>query len=189
MHDKKIAFDFDGVIADTGRKKMEWIKNRGIPVKNSDKTSFYKELSCKLSKIEIDKIYKEMAQSIFLPEVLNDTQPVENAIETIKKLSLNYDVYIITARTEKLIEPVKTWLKKYNINQNIKEIISSFYESKQDICLKNNIYFLCDDDLRHLTDKKINLKVWFNKGELEKSEDIIIAKSWQEIENILLNKK
>lgn len=182
---KNIALDFDGVIADTNKEKIKWMKEKGLNARNVDKTSFYSELKEKLTKNEIEQLYKEMSKNIFLPEILERTQPVQGAIETIKKISEKFDIYIITARTEKLIEPIYEWLGKYDINKNIKKIISSSYELKQDICLKNNISFLCDDDIRHLIDKKIQLRVLLSTNKEKSYDDIIIAKSWCKIGKIL----
>lgn len=147
MKDKKIAFDFDGVIADTNKEKIKWLRNKGFNIKCADKTNFYSEISHILTNTEIDKLYNNMSKIIFQPETLYRTKPVFEAVEKIKKLSQNFNIYIITARTEKLIKPVYEWLKEYDLSDNIKEIISSSYESKQDICLKNNISFLCDDEI------------------------------------------
>ena len=186
MKDKKIAFDFDGVIADTNKEKIKWLRNKGFSIKCADKTSFYSELSYILTNTEIDELYNNMSKIIFQPETLYRTKPVLGAIEKIKKLSQNFNIYIVTARTENLIKPVYEWIKKYDLSENIHEIISSSYESKQDICLKNNIGFLCDDDVRHLIDKKIRVRILFNTGERRVKDGIIVVESWDEIERILL---
>ena len=78
------------------------------------------------------------------------------------------------------------WLKKYDLSENIQGIISASYESKQDICLKNNIVFLCDDDIRHLVDKKIKMRILFNSDKKIVEDDIIVVESWDEIEKVLL---
>lgn len=57
---------------------------------------------------------------------------------------------------------------------------------KQDICLKNNICFLCDDDVRHLMDKKAKIRVLFNIDKGMAKDDIRVVASWSEIEKILL---
>lgn len=166
---------------------MKWLKSKNLNINSTDKTSFYNELKIKLNFDEIDQLYKEMSKCIFVPQILERTPPVEGAINSIIKLSKIYDIYIITARTEEMLESVKKWLEKYNINKNIKKVISSSYENKQDICLKNNICFLCDDDLRHILDRKIETRVLFGKKALANYEHFYITESWQGIEKILLN--
>ena len=186
LKDKKIAFDFDGVIADTNKEKLKWLRSKKFYIKCADKTSFYSELSQILSNGEVEKLYKDMSNIIFKPKTLCETEPILGAIETVKRLSKKFNIYIITARTEEMIKPIYDWLKKYNLCENIKEIISSSYELKQDICLKNNISFLCDDDVRHLIDKKVKIRVLFSTNKKIASDDINIVESWDEIERILL---
>ncbi len=186
MKDKKIAFDFDGVIADTNKEKIKWLRSKGFCIECADKTSFYSELSQTLSNVGIEELYNYMSNIIFQPEILYKTKPILGAIETIKKLSQKFNIYIITARTEELIKPVYDWLKKYDLNEDIQEIISSSYESKQDICSKNNICFLCDDDARHLIDKKVKIRVLFSTDKRKAKSDISVVESWYEIERILL---
>lgn len=128
-----------------------------------------------------------MAKDIFMPQVLEKTEPIEGAINSIKKLSQNFEIYIITARTEEMLPYVKKWLKKYDIDKNIKKVMSSSFEKKQDICFKNDICFLCDDDFRHIIDKKVEFRVLFSKYKFTENEDFFNAKSWQEIEKILLD--
>lgn len=86
MKDKKIAFDFDGVIADTNKEKIKWLRSKGFSIKCADKTSFYSELSQTLSNVEVEELYKDMSNMIFRPEILYKTKPILGAIETIKKL-------------------------------------------------------------------------------------------------------
>ena len=183
---ERIAFDFDGVIADTDTQKRKWLLKNNIKVDKADKTSIYQELTKKMKYEKIDKLYKEMSNNIFLPDVLEKTKPLEDSINAIKKLSSKFDIYIVTSRTDELIKPVRAWLEKYDIDTNIRKIISSSYQTKQDICLKNDIFFLCDDDLRHINDKKINMRVLFNKNIQIDDEEIIRVNSWKELEQILL---
>ena len=108
----KIAFDFDGVIADTTKKKQEWLKKQNIELINVDRTSFYQELKKTMNKEKIDELYKKMGEYIFTQETLMETEAIEGAIGIIKKIANKYDIYIITARTQQLILHVKKWLKK-----------------------------------------------------------------------------
>ena len=178
----KIAFDFDGVIANTTKKKQEWLKINNINLRNTDKTSFYKELQKNMPKEKVDQIYKEMSHHIFTEENLLE---IEGAIKSIKKLSNIYDIYIITARTEPLILHVKKWLEKNHLQEDITKIISSSWEEKQNICIENNINFLCDDDIKHLEKHKIENRVLFSSVDNIKDSNIREVNSWNEIENIL----
>ncbi len=185
---ERIAFDFDGVIANTTLKKHEWLKNINISLDNVDKTSIYEELSKTYSKEKIDDIYMKMSKEIFTERVLLETEAIEGAINTLKKLSEVYDIYIITARTQTLILQVEKWLKKNNLKESITKIISSSFKNKQDICIDNNITFLCDDDIRHLKETKVKNRVLFKNEKSLKFEDYGIksVNSWEEVEKILI---
>ena len=185
----KIAFDFDGVIADTTKKKQEWLKKQNIELINVDKTSFYQDLKKTMNKEKIDELYKKMGEYIFTQETLMETEAIEGAIGIIKKIANKYDIYIITARTQQLILHVKKWLKKNDVEQNIKKIISSSVEEKQDICYKENIKFLCDDDIRHLEKEKIENRILFCSNKIRKYSKIQEVRSWREIEEILTKNK
>lgn len=65
LKDKKIAFDFDGVIANTTIKKIKWFKKNNIKIKYPDKTNIYTKLSKNLTKEQINEIYKKMSENIF----------------------------------------------------------------------------------------------------------------------------
>ena len=183
----KIAFDFDGVIADTTKKKQEWLKKQNIKLMNTDKTSFYQELQKKMQSEIIDKIYQEMGKYIFTQETLLQTEAIDGAINAIKKIAKKYDIYIITARTQPLILHVKNWLEKNNIKQDITKILSSSWVEKQDICNHYHIDFLCDDDKRHLEKEKVRTRILFHQTKV--STHLVGIKevnSWKEIETILL---
>lgn len=188
MRKTKIAFDFDGVIADTTKKKQEWLKKQNIELVNTDKTSFYKELQKTMKKKRVDELYREMGIHIFTQETLLETNAIEGAINAIKKIAQQYDIYIITARTQPLILHVKKWLEKNNIKQDIREVLSSSWEEKQDICYKNDIHFLCDDDIRHLEKEKIENRILFHQIKIPNYSGIQEVNSWKEIEKLLLGK-
>ena len=127
---------------------------------------------------DIDNLYREMAKNIFTEQVLYKTKPIHNSIEIISKLAQHLEIYIITARTDKMIVDVIRWLKTYDIENKIKDVISSSNDIKQNICKKKKIDFLCDDDLRHLIDSKIKIRVLFNpKGIKTNYKGIEVAKS------------
>lgn len=185
---ENIAFDFDGVIANTTQKKIDWLKKRNINLVNVDKTSFYDELKKYMTIDQIDDIYFKMSREIFTERVLLETEEINGALNSIHKLSKKYNIFIITARTESLILHLKKWLEKNNIQKDIFKVLSSTSDTKQNICLKYNINFLCDDDSRHLIDNKIRTRVLFNSNNNSKNinDNIIQVNSWKELEKLLV---
>ena len=155
--------------------KKEWLLNKNIILDKVDKSNFYEKMLANYNIDEIDKIYKDMSSAIFTKDILLKTKPINNSIQSIKKLSKIYNIYIITARTDQMLNDVETWLVKNDIYKCIKKIISSSNDNKQDICIRNNIFYLCDDDIRHLKEKKIQKRVLFDN-----------KNSWKQIEEMLL---
>lgn len=141
----------------------------------------YNNLSKTLSKDKIDKIYNEMSKEIFTKEVLEKTKPIRGAIREIKKLAKDYEIYIITARPKEMFLDIESWLKKYKIDKYIKKVISSSEKEKQDICIKNNIFLLCDDDLRHVINNKIQIRILFKNDIKTKDKEIFSLNSWRKI--------
>ena len=184
LKDKKIAFDFDGVIANTTIKKIKWFKKNNIKIKYPDKTNIYTKLSKKMSKSQIDEIYKKMSENIFLKSVLEKTKPLKGAVRVIKKLSTNHDIYIITARPKEMFCDINSWLKKYKIDKNIRKIISSAGKEKQEICKENDINILCDDDLRHVKENKIDIRILFKNKE-RYNKELYYINSWRKIEKFI----
>ena len=182
----RVAFDFDGVIADTTSKKINWLKeNKNISLNRVDKTNFYKLLSSFYSNYEIDELYKCMSKSIFIEDVLLSTEEVTNALNSLKKISNMYEIYIVSSRTPNMLKSVKKWLKLNDADKYIKKIISSSNRSKQDICVMNNIDFLCDDDVRHLLDEKIKNRLLFSSDKYQGNSSIMLVSSWDEIVDAL----
>lgn len=134
----------------------------------------------------INKLYQEMGTYIFTEETLLETEAIEGAIQSIKEIAKQYDIYIITARTQPLILHVKKWLQKYDIKKNITKVLSSSWEEKQDICYQNDIHFLCDDDKRHLEKEKIETRILFHQSKISNYSGIQEVNSWKEIEKLLL---
>lgn len=134
-----------------------------------------------MEKDKIDKIYSEMSKDIFTKEVLQNTKPIRGAIREIKELSEDYEIYIITARPKEMFFDIEKWLKKYKIEKYIKKVISSSGKEKQDICIKNNIFLLCDDDLRHVINNKIKIRILFKNDNRTKDKEIFSLNSWRKI--------
>ena len=128
-----------------------------------------------------------MSRSIFTQQVLEKTKPIDEAIHTIKRLSQNYDIYIITARPQEMLKWVTNWLNKFQIDNNINQIISSSGKEKQKICLENNIFCLCDDDFRHVREKKIDMRILFNSNKMRNNyKNIKVVNSWKDIEKLFI---
>lgn len=140
MNKKIVYVDMDGVIADFKTfsdnipidelKKYDTLNENGILKHNPDK----------------------------YPNIFSKLKPIEGAIEGVKKLMTQYDVYILTsspwdnntAASEKI-----EWVKKYFGDLLKKRVIIS--HNKQ-LCIGD---YLIDDTKRNGADKFIGEHIWF----------------------------
>ena len=76
----------------------------------------------------------------------------------------------------------------YYIVLLMRNIILKKHVNMKTNTLKNNISFLCDDDLRHIIDKKIKYRVLFGKKRINNTSYSVLT-SWHEIENFILFKQ
>lgn len=114
--------------------------------------------------------------------------PINNAIKSLRKLSKQFEIYIISARNQEQIMLLQDWLSKYRIDTYIKEIISSSEEGKGklQICKENNISFFCDDDIRHLIcDGEYNIVKFLFNSKLCTVDEIYCIENWNDIVNYL----
>ncbi len=161
MH--SIAFDFDGVLADTSSLKRDWfIKNKGMILPNVDRTSVFSELSKIYSLDESNEIYNKMCSFVFTKENLLKTNLMdENLVEYLDKLSQKHQLIIITNRPSFMLEWVREWLCKNNLDKYFSEILSSSNTTKGELALEYNANILIDDDMRHLKDERVKHNLLF----------------------------
>ena len=161
-----IAFDFDGVLADTDEFKRQWFfNNTGLILKNTSKTNIYKELSNLYPQSEIDIIYKKMSSDVFNEDILSKTKKMDDNLRIyLKLLSEKYNLVIVTKRPSFMLDWIKKWLNVNGLIDYFDKIFSSSNTKKSEILINNNIDILVDDDISNLQDKKIKHNVLFNSA-------------------------
>ena len=177
-----IAFDFDGVLANTNVLKRKWLyDNIHKLFLNVDKTNIYDILSKTYSLDEINNIYYQMSQDIFTKKQLLKTEMMDQNLQYyLDILSQKYDFIIITNRPEYMIEWVNEWLSNKQIDKYFKKIISSSNNSKSNLALLNNASILIDDDIRHLNNSNVPYNILFNSKFID---------NWEELLDYILNIK
>ena len=188
MKKYRIGFDFDGVIANTDKIKKQYFEKKSIFLKKYNKSEVYFQLKKQYSIEFIDKLYNEMSNEIFTEKSIKKVEPIIDAIESIKKLSNDFEIYIITSRTNRQILQVKKWIEENRIRDNIEKIISASEEKKDklEICEENGIVIFCDDDIRHLIykEKYGGAKILFN-SKIKHKNDIVQVNDWKELMNYI----
>lgn len=188
MKKYRIGFDFDGVIANTDKIKKQYFEKKSIFLKKYNKSEVYFQLKKQYSIEFIDKLYNEMSNEIFTEKSIKKVEPIIDAIESIKKLSNDFEIYIITSRTNRQILQVKKWIEENRIRDNIEKIISASEEKKDklEICEENGIVIFCDDDIIHLIykEKYGGAKILFN-SKIKHKNDIVQVNDWKELMNYI----
>ena len=181
---KRIAFDFDGVIADTNQIKSEWIsKHLGLSVPKwmCDRTNCISIIG--------EKNHERLNNYLRRREMTIQTKPVNGSLPNILSLSQNNQLYIITNRTPERIEWIKEWMENFNIASRIKNIYSSHNSFKLEIADAFSIDALLDDDIRHFKtnskSKVIKYLLSPNINQLLQKEGIFYTPSWTAFVNHL----
>ena len=154
----KIAFDFDGVLADTNILKYRWFYNAISPLNDNKK---------------IMELYKRFSSVIFTKENLLKTKMVDKNIPFyLRELSNKHELIIITHRPGFMLDWIKEWLYNNGILDYFSNVFSSSNDKKGNIAMENNIDILIDDDVKHLTNNGIEYNILFNGDNI---------KSWTEL--------
>ncbi len=112
----------------------------------------------------------------------------EFARESILDLSDN-EIFFITARVQRggTIESLQKYFSNFELIFSSNPWLDTFGESKSEICLKKNIDFMIEDDIKHsknCADAGIKVflldKPWNQNFE---HENVVRVKDWREIKN------
>jgi uncharacterized HAD superfamily protein len=85
-----------------------------------------------------------------------EVAPIKGAAEALHKLSLKYDVIVMTARDIKVEDITRSWLnhhfpelfKEVHLLGNRKDSVS--YRNKAEVCKELGVFCLIDDSLKHV---------------------------------------
>ena len=140
-----LAFDYDGVIANTNQIKSEWIPEhlgREVPPWQCARTRCVPIIGL--------AAYERMSKEVYGREASLRARPIPGAIEGIRALSRTHRLVIVTARDEGRIQWTREWLRGAGIARCFADIRSSAGASKPDIVAELGALSLVDDDARHL---------------------------------------
>jgi uncharacterized HAD superfamily protein len=178
-----IGIDFDGVIADTPKLKVQYVTekfNIKINIKNSSKEN--------LSKIIGKDEYTKMIKQAYPSAAMNLVPAVKGCFSALKQLSQENKIIIITSRTDKEVIAAKEWLKIHKVKYNL--IINTSNKSKSTVCKKHYIDVLIEDEPENLAEikytktRKILLERPYNVNP-KISKEIIRCRNWSEILKVL----
>ena len=108
IHKETIAIDMDNVIADVESQYIIWYeKHYGVLVKREDIRG--------LPELEAFPIKDAVMEFLFTPGFFRSVPVMEGAIESVKKLSEKFEIYIVSAATQfpQSLPEKQEWLQEF----------------------------------------------------------------------------
>ncbi|MDP8260942.1 MAG: hypothetical protein P9M01_01190 [Candidatus Kappaea frigidicola] len=176
-----IALDIDGILANADfafRSMMRHLFKR--PFAKNKVKSFHYEDSFELSESEMKKFYKMFHNE----ELWLTMKPLKGAVESVKKLSEDNRIVIVTARPRDVKQATIKWLKENEINyQEIyftladKHLLLENYNEKIDVFLEDHPIYI--QRISDAGTKVIMFEYPWN-NHLESRTNIYRVKNWNE---------
>lgn len=175
----RIAIDLDDTLVNTSERTMEYLKE--IDSKYMD--NIQDIMRDNLTNPIVVEFYDK-----YLSEIVHSAKLKENAL-LINELYKDYEIYFITARSERFIKDVDTRTKNLLDSFNIKyhKVITGA-GNKAEVCYENKIDLLIDDSIRHCTKfRELGGKSFLMNSPLNKDieTDLKRVYNWKEIYDII----
>lgn len=183
---KDLAFDFDGVVADTMALFVALIRNDyGRDDITINKITDYDLRKC----IDIsDKELMDIGFRIMSEECTTRLRPMEGAVEFLKDYAKKTgSLLIITARPEQ--KPVELWVKKYlDLDEKDFTVVATGdFDSKAEVLKEHNKRYLVEDRIEtcfYLKEKGFEPIVFVQPWN-RKPNDFLEVSSWLELSSFL----
>jgi uncharacterized HAD superfamily protein len=182
---EEVAFDIDGVVADTIRAFIKAARiNYGIEIEYKEITEYeFWDV------IDIDeKTCEEIIHRILKYPMTMGIRPMRGAVEVLTELSQRGPLLFVTARTEKdgIFEWVRQALSSVGSDSICLEATGS-HEEKVPVLLQNNVKCFVDDRLETcylLGETTIN-PVVFEQPWNQKPHPFRTVRNWEEIADMI----
>ena len=171
----KIGIDFDGTIADTTGTKVRYaLEAFGESI--SPEETFGPVGRGRLG----DERYVEMVQAAHRGWT-GGTPPMPGALDAMRRLAADHELYVITARTDEEIDHAKDWLRTFSAPA--RGVMHTARAAKVDACRERGIEFMLDDlpqVLHELAEAGIGtalLEAAYNR-DVTRHEQIHLVRTW-----------
>ena len=181
----ELAFDIDGVFADTFRIFVETAREQyGIQVEYEDITEYdFRKV------IDIDeKTSHEIIQRILDNPLAMGIRPVFGSVDVLTRLSRISPLLFVTARPER--DSILEWIQQHLRVARMSDIrleATSVHEKKIPVLLKHGIRYFVEDRLEtcYLLEKTPVTPIVFEQPWNRKPHPFQTVKSWHEIEALI----
>jgi uncharacterized HAD superfamily protein len=181
----EVAFDIDGVFADTiGAFIREAKEKFGININYNDIKDYELRKAVNMD----ESILIELANRILYEPLEMGIQPIKGSIQVLKRLAKTSRLFFVTARPDK--EGIKKWIltQLRDIDKNtISVIATGTHEEKVPLLLKEGIKYFVEDRLEtcFLLEKHSITPIVFEQPWNSKPHPFLKVKNWQELENLI----
>ncbi len=179
---QEIAFDIDGVFADTMGAFIKEVKNLcGISIRYEDIKDY--DLS-KVANIREDLLI-ELAKKILYEPVNIGIKPIKGATRVLKKLCKVNRLLFVTARPDK--NGIQQWIKRYLQEDRFHIIATGTHEEKAPLLRKYGIKYFVEDRLEtcFILEKESITPIVFEQPWNQKPHPFIKVKGWHELEDMI----
>ena len=185
INPEKVAFDIDGVFADTMTLFLE-IARRDFGINNiryENITEYYLE-DC----LDIDPdIVTAIINNIIEGRSGIDLMPMEGAVDTLSEVGSVAPLLFVTARPR--LEPIKRWVLKTLLLEpsRIEVVATGSFEGKVEILRRRNVTYFIEDRLEtcfHLQANNIT-PILFSHPWNQKPHPFHSVRNWTEIKALL----
>ena len=180
----ELAFDIDGVFADTFRVFVETAKGYCVEVEYEDITEYdFREV------IDIDeKASDEIIQRILYNPLEIGIRPILGSVDVLTRLARMGPILFVTARPEG--DSIREWIHQYLRVGDISAIhieATSTHKDKIPVLLKHGIRYFVEDRLEtcYLLEKTSVTPIVFDQPWNRKPHPFQTVKSWHEIEALI----
>jgi len=139
----------------------------------------------------IDKVYSFHDSHYF-----DEMEPLDGAIDAVKELKTDNQLYLITSRQDDFKEKTRAWIEKHLSNTFDEVLYTNAYpkngisRKKSDLCSSLNVDVLIEDNLDYIIecmkpDRKMILFKYPWNEQREKPKGIYVVSDWNETLKLL----
>ena len=186
-----IDVDMDGVLVDQITPVLPIVKKR-----YNVALSYNDIIEWELPVGETD--IKEIIEECLRDKNFTINMPIhEDALDTISRLSRDYEIHVLTSKEELSDEWSREWLRRNKVI--FSELINCRMKGKAEACIEQGIDILIDDRIKNLIEFLLCsngiairfVRPWNSnrccRGNLPQTTRLLSIESWKEIPNILRN--
>ena len=181
IHPHELAFDVDGVFANTFQSFVDKARYQyGLQIYYDDITEYDYRNVIKID----DDINEKLIQMVVNTPIETGVQPIEGAVDVLTRLSEITTLFFVTARSEK--NNILQWIKKQLKTVNISDICLSAtgtHLKKIPVLQKHGVKFFIEDRLEtcYLLSEVSITPIVFEQPWNQTPHPFHTVKSWNEI--------